>query len=194
MPYRSGMLQSWNKFCFTSGYIEVSASLPGPNEETRGLVSFYDLLHSSLLSCSHPSCRPSGLESGRWAISLEPDTVQRPTACGHTREDSYVIPVNALTISRFPRYGSCDVGTLPNQTWVNGTGPAAALFSSASQAKYNYSLSYLPGQRLSYAISAVPTFPYPYPILFSSFIQCVYLPWRGPPRPKPQQGSWCSGN
>ena len=39
LPYRSGMLQSWNKFCFTSGYIEVAASLPGPNDETRGYVS-----------------------------------------------------------------------------------------------------------------------------------------------------------
>lgn len=38
MQYRSGMLQSWNKFCFTSGYIEVSLTLPGPNQETRGYV------------------------------------------------------------------------------------------------------------------------------------------------------------
>ncbi|KAI9604348.1 hypothetical protein H4Q26_003962 [Puccinia striiformis f. sp. tritici PST-130] len=29
LGYRSGMLQSWNKFCFTGGYIEVSISLPG---------------------------------------------------------------------------------------------------------------------------------------------------------------------
>jgi beta-glucanase (GH16 family) len=36
MSYRSGMLQSWNKFCFSGGYIEVSLTLPGPNEETRG--------------------------------------------------------------------------------------------------------------------------------------------------------------
>jgi hypothetical protein len=39
LSYRSGMLQSWNKFCFTGGYIEVSLTLPGPNEETRGYVS-----------------------------------------------------------------------------------------------------------------------------------------------------------
>ena len=39
MPYRSGMLQSWNKFCFTSGYIEVALVLPGPDAETRGYVS-----------------------------------------------------------------------------------------------------------------------------------------------------------
>ncbi|TEB12334.1 beta-glucan synthesis-associated protein KRE6 [Coprinellus micaceus] len=29
MRYRSGMLQSWNKFCFTGGLIEVSLRLPG---------------------------------------------------------------------------------------------------------------------------------------------------------------------
>ncbi|KAI8456865.1 beta-glucan synthesis-associated [Phakopsora pachyrhizi] len=29
LNYRSGMLQSWNKLCFTGGYIEVSISLPG---------------------------------------------------------------------------------------------------------------------------------------------------------------------
>lgn len=39
LQYRSGMLQSWNKFCFTSGYIEVSLSLPGPNVDASGYVS-----------------------------------------------------------------------------------------------------------------------------------------------------------
>ncbi|KAG6907629.1 hypothetical protein DXG01_008165 [Tephrocybe rancida] len=36
LEYRSGMLQSWNKFCFTSGYIEVAVVLPGPNAEATG--------------------------------------------------------------------------------------------------------------------------------------------------------------
>ncbi|KAF9461053.1 beta-glucan synthesis-associated [Collybia nuda] len=36
LDYRSGMLQSWNKFCFSSGYIEVSVVLPGPDENTQG--------------------------------------------------------------------------------------------------------------------------------------------------------------
>ncbi|GLB40793.1 putative glycoside hydrolase family 16 protein [Lyophyllum shimeji] len=36
LTYRSGMLQSWNKFCFTSGYIEVSVVLPGPDQNTQG--------------------------------------------------------------------------------------------------------------------------------------------------------------
>ncbi len=32
LNFMSGMLQSWNKFCFTTGYIEVSVSMPGsPN-------------------------------------------------------------------------------------------------------------------------------------------------------------------
>lgn len=44
LPYKSGMLQSWNKFCFTSGYIEVSITLPGPNSDTKGYVSKFCLL------------------------------------------------------------------------------------------------------------------------------------------------------
>ncbi|KAJ3555502.1 hypothetical protein NP233_g12195 [Leucocoprinus birnbaumii] len=36
LDYRSGMLQSWNKFCFTRGYIEVAVTFPGPNENTQG--------------------------------------------------------------------------------------------------------------------------------------------------------------
>ncbi|KAJ2934244.1 hypothetical protein H1R20_g2843, partial [Candolleomyces eurysporus] len=36
LDYRSGMIQTWNKFCFTSGYIEVSVTFPGPNEDTAG--------------------------------------------------------------------------------------------------------------------------------------------------------------
>ncbi|KAF8964548.1 beta-glucan synthesis-associated [Flammula alnicola] len=36
LTYRSGMIQSWNKFCFTTGYIEVSVTFPGPNQQTQG--------------------------------------------------------------------------------------------------------------------------------------------------------------
>ncbi|KAJ7094453.1 beta-glucan synthesis-associated [Mycena belliarum] len=36
LTYRSGMLQSWNKFCFTRGYIEVAIVLPGPDANTQG--------------------------------------------------------------------------------------------------------------------------------------------------------------
>jgi len=30
--YTSGMVQSWNKFCFTGGIMEVSAKLPGKSD------------------------------------------------------------------------------------------------------------------------------------------------------------------
>ena len=42
-------------------------------------------------------------------------------------------------------YEACDIGTLPNQTWVNGTGPAAAL----EKQQYNDQLSILKGQKYS---------------------------------------------
>lgn len=32
LNFRSGMLQGWNKFCFTTGYVEVSVSMPGSPE------------------------------------------------------------------------------------------------------------------------------------------------------------------
>ncbi len=32
LDFRSGMLQSWNKFCFTTGYIEMAISLPGSGD------------------------------------------------------------------------------------------------------------------------------------------------------------------
>lgn len=42
------------------------------------------------------------------------------------------------------------MGTFPNQTWVNGTGPTAAIHSDSSKAENNFELSWLSGQRLSY--------------------------------------------
>ncbi|KAH9965331.1 beta-glucan synthesis-associated [Russula dissimulans] len=109
LAYRSGMLQSWNKFCFTGGYIEVSLTLPGPNDETRGYWP------------------------GAW-------TMGNLARAGFGATTDGVWPYS---------YDSCDTGTFPNQTWADGSGPAAALQSNASQAKYNYALSWLPGQRLS---------------------------------------------
>ncbi|KAI0047870.1 glycoside hydrolase family 16 protein [Auriscalpium vulgare] len=109
LPYRSGMLQSWNKFCFTSGYIEVNLTLPGPNSETRGYWP------------------------GAWTM-------------GNLGRPGY----GATTDGTWPySYDSCDVGTYPNQTLPDGSGPAAALDSDASSAKYNNRLSYLTGQKLS---------------------------------------------
>lgn len=55
---------------------------------------------------------------------------------------------NAVSPFNFS-YDSCDVGTFPNQTDADGAGPPAALSSNASSEMYNFSLSWLPGQRAS---------------------------------------------
>lgn len=33
--YKSGMINSWNKFCYTGGYVEAAVQLPG-NAQTSG--------------------------------------------------------------------------------------------------------------------------------------------------------------
>ncbi|GAA5996533.1 uncharacterized protein JCM10292_003034 [Rhodotorula paludigena] len=106
MNFRSAMLQSWNKFCFTGGLIEVSASFPG-------------------------NSRAMGAWPGVWTL-------------GNLGRAGYGASVDGT----WPySYDSCDVGTLPNQTWPNGTAPEAARTSGLRD--YGGSLSYLPGQRLS---------------------------------------------
>lgn len=35
--YTSGMIQSWNKFCFTGGVLEMSIKLPGGHADAGGL-------------------------------------------------------------------------------------------------------------------------------------------------------------
>jgi hypothetical protein len=47
------MLQSWNKLCLTSGYIEFAVALPTrPDENTRGYVSVWSFSFASFRSCS----------------------------------------------------------------------------------------------------------------------------------------------
>ncbi|KAL0958584.1 hypothetical protein HGRIS_013925 [Hohenbuehelia grisea] len=103
------MLQSWNKFCFTSGYIEVSVTFPGPDENTQGYWP------------------------GAWTM-------------GNLARPGYP----ATTDGTWPyTYDDCDVGTFPNQTLKDKSGPPAALRSDASRDRYNFELSWLSGQKLS---------------------------------------------
>ena len=63
LPYRSGMLQSWNKFCFTSGYIEVSITLPGGPESygyVRGLSCLFNLSHGLIWLALVGGCLDNG--------------------------------------------------------------------------------------------------------------------------------------
>ena len=34
LDYQSGHMTTWNKFCFTGGYLEVNVSLPGVTDVT----------------------------------------------------------------------------------------------------------------------------------------------------------------
>ena len=64
------------------------------------------------------------------------------------------------------RYDTCDLGTFPNQTRPDGSGPAAALFSEQSRSRYRNELSWLAGQRVSYVL---PFFLFPPSFLLHSF-------------------------
>jgi len=64
LNFRSGMLQSWNKFCFTTGIIEARVSLPGRGD-TPGYVK---CLNPIISSCSLLSV--SGLVCGCWVMLL----------------------------------------------------------------------------------------------------------------------------
>ncbi|SNX82220.1 probable KRE6 - glucan synthase subunit [Melanopsichium pennsylvanicum] len=108
LNFRGGMLQSWNQFCFTGGYIEISMVLPGSPDI-------------------------AGLWPAAWTM-------------GNLGRAGY----GATTDGMWPyTYDSCDVGTLPNQTFANGTGPLAAQTTGVYVEQYGPYLSYLPGQRLS---------------------------------------------
>ncbi|KIJ49083.1 glycoside hydrolase family 16 protein [Sphaerobolus stellatus SS14] len=109
LNYKSAMLQTWNKFCFTRGYIEVNVSFPGTNSDV------------------------SGYWPGVWTM-------------GNLGRPGY----GASTDGLWPySYTACDVGTFPNQTNKDGLTPEAAAYSLYSRSKYNYELSWLPGQRAS---------------------------------------------
>jgi beta-glucanase (GH16 family) len=118
LTYKSGMIQSWNKFCFTGGLIEASIRLPG-------------------------SSAVSGLWPAVWTM-------------GNLGRAGY----GATTDGLWPySYDSCDVGTLPNQTYPGTQTPPAALINGDPAA--NGSLSYLPGHRLSACTCAGESHPGP---------------------------------
>ncbi|KAL0952798.1 hypothetical protein HGRIS_007023 [Hohenbuehelia grisea] len=106
LTYRSGMVQTWNKFCFTGGLIEASVTLPGANN-----------VH--------------GLWPAVWTM-------------GNLGRAGFGASLEGM----WPyTYDTCDVGTLPNQTWPGTKTPLAAVQNGDPSA--NDELSYLPGQRLS---------------------------------------------
>ena len=63
-------------------------------------------------------------------------------------------------------YNSCDVGTFPNQTWANGTGPAAALHTDEGRERFNFELSWLTGQKLRCVIVFIHTYAFSWAFFF----------------------------
>lgn len=92
----------------------------------------------------HLKLEGSGPVFGRWVTWADQDMPGRRTEHGREYHSDRTINPKCLICQRYS-YDSCDVGTLPNQTWVNGTGPIAALTTGSNGG----ALSYLPGQRLS---------------------------------------------
>lgn len=106
LSYKSGMIQTWNKFCFTGGLIETSVLLPGDNT-----------VH--------------GLWPAVWTM-------------GNLGRAGFGASLEGM----WPySYDSCDVGTLPNQTYPGTQTPLLAV--TKGDPGNNNELSYLPGQRLS---------------------------------------------
>lgn len=106
MLYKSGMIQTWNKFCFTGGLVVANVQLPG-----------------------------SSVVSGLWPAVWTMGNLGR-AGFGATTEGLWPFS-----------YDTCDVGTLPNQTYPGTQTPLAATVQGDPVA--NGELSYLPGQRLS---------------------------------------------
>lgn len=116
------MIQSWNKFCFTGGYVEVSVSLPGTSDAP-------------------------GFWPGAWTmVRTFPSLFTRGAYLDHSQGNLGRAGYGATTEGLWPySYDSCDLGTFPNQTDHQGN-PAAA-----ATGNYNNDgpISFLPGQRLS---------------------------------------------
>ncbi|TIB80952.1 glycoside hydrolase family 16 protein [Wallemia mellicola] len=104
LEYEGGILTSWNKFCFTGGYISASVQLPGSSDVWGLWPAFWTM--GNLGRAGYGASL-----DGMWPYS----------------------------------YDSCDVGTLKNQSL--GVYPPES--RTNGDWAYDYSVSYLPGQRLS---------------------------------------------
>ncbi|UZJ53248.1 hypothetical protein CBS101457_002568 [Exobasidium rhododendri] len=86
LNFRSGMLQSWNKFCFQGGYIEFSVVLPGAPDEVGwwpGLWTMGNLARPGYL----------GTTDGMWPYSYnecDSGILKNQTAVGRTGYNSIV--------------------------------------------------------------------------------------------------------
>lgn len=96
LNFRSGMLQSWNKFCFQGGYIEFNAVLPGSPTQVGwwpGLWLEGNLCRAGYLGTSH----------GMWPYSYsgcDSGILANQTAPGKPRYDELVTMKGAYSGNR----------------------------------------------------------------------------------------------
>ena len=120
LDFVSGMLQGWNKFCFTTGYVEVSVSLPG-------------------------SVNAQGFWPGIWSMGNLVSNLHHPRLIFANVFYQGRAGYGATTEGLWPySYDSCDLGTFRNQTAPDGTPPQSRTGGTGGGP-----LSYLPGQRVS---------------------------------------------
>lgn len=95
--------------------------------------------------------RDSGRELGQWVIWDELVMVRQLTELGHSALFQFLVlkwySDKILNHALSSSYNTCDLGTLPNQTNLAGTGPAATLTTGTKE--FDGLLSYQPGQRVS---------------------------------------------
>ena len=132
LNFQSGMLQSWNKFCFSGGYIGESLVLlcDVKRDEALRTHSGSGLTEMSAMLPGRQDTR--GFWPGLWTMG----NLARPGYLGSTE-------------GMWPySYDSCDWGALANQTSPDGTRPDASLNANGPYSStYGGRLSYLPGMR-----------------------------------------------
>ena len=119
MPYKSAMLQSWNKFCFTGGIVEFRARQPRGGGYWPALWLFgnlgravYQNSNTGLWPWSYDQCDPD--------LQLPPtDPAQRISAC-----DDHDLESEGL--HAFQGRGATELDVLEGAVTNTGTGSCAA--------------------------------------------------------------------
>jgi beta-glucanase (GH16 family) len=73
-PFQTAMLQTWNKMCFTGGFIELRAQMPGSSEQPGLWPAFWMMGNLGRATSRRPpsACGPSTMTSARPRTTLAP--------------------------------------------------------------------------------------------------------------------------
>ncbi|KAK0547888.1 hypothetical protein OC845_003849 [Tilletia horrida] len=140
LNFKSAMLQSWNKLCMQGGLLEVSLMLPGDPKVPGYWPAVWTMSNLGR----------AGFGATNEGINY--DSEQGPTA-------RTVLPTADSPDSETFGPAGCDVGTMPNQTYLpeGKGGPLAAEMTGVYVETYGPALSFQPGQKLSRCTCASST-------------------------------------